>query len=62
MGAECVLGLLMTQNFSKKVQQESENLGIKCLIYPFSQIDKIQRYSVEELKSDLRLLNLREVS
>jgi len=56
MGEECVLGILITQNFSKKVQQESENMGIKCFTYSFSQIDKIQKYSFEELKSNLQLL------
>jgi hypothetical protein len=56
MGEECVLGILITQNFSKKVQQESENMGIKCFTYSFSQIDKMQKYSFKELKSNLRLL------
>jgi hypothetical protein len=57
MGEECVLGILITQNFSKKVQQESENTGIKCFTYSFSQIDKMQKYSFEELKSNLQLLS-----
>lgn len=56
MGEECVLGILITQIFSKRVQQESENMGIKCFTYSFSQIDKMQKYSFEELKSNLRLL------
>lgn len=56
MGEECVLGILITQNFSRKVQQESENTGIKCFTYSFSQIDKMQKYSFEELKSNLQLI------
>jgi hypothetical protein len=56
MGEECVLGILITQNFSRKVQQESENTGIKCFTYSFSKVDKIQKYSFEELKSNLWLL------
>jgi hypothetical protein len=59
MGEECVLGILITQDFSKKVRQESEKMGIKCFTYSFSQIDKIQKYSFEELKSNLRLLPYR---
>jgi hypothetical protein len=56
IGEECVLGILITQNFSRKVQQESENMGIKCFTYSFNQIDKMQKYSFEELKSNLQLI------
>ena len=56
MGEECVLGVLITQNFSKKVKQESENIGIKCLTYSFRQIDKMQKYSFKELESNFQLL------
>jgi len=57
MGEECVSGILIAQNFSGKVKQESENMGIKCFTYSFSQIDKMQKYSFEELKSNLQLLS-----
>jgi hypothetical protein len=57
IGEECVLGILITQNFSRKVQQESENMGTKCFTYSFSQIDKKQKYPFEELKSNLQLLS-----
>jgi hypothetical protein len=57
IGEECVLGILITQSFSKKVQQESEKMRIKCFTYSFSQIDKIQKYSFEQLKSNLQLLS-----
>ncbi len=59
IGEECVLGILIAQDFSKKVQQEAENKGIKCLVYSFGQTDKTQEYSFEELKSNFQLLPLR---
>lgn len=56
IGKECVSGILMAREFPKKVQQESENKGIKCFTYSFGQIDKTQKYSLEELKSNFQLL------
>lgn len=55
IGEECVLGILIARDFPKKVQQESENRGIKCFAYSFGQIDRAQKYSLEELKSKFQL-------
>ena len=59
MGEECVLGVLIARDFPKKVQQESGNKGIKCFIYSFDQIDKTQKYFLDELKSKFQLLPLK---
>ena len=51
IGKECVLGILIAGDFPKKLQRESDNKGIKCFIYAFGQIDKLQKYTLGELKS-----------
>lgn len=56
MGEECVSGTLIARDFPKKVQQDSENKGVRCFVYSFGQIDKTQKYSLEELKSNFQLL------
>jgi hypothetical protein len=55
IGKECVGGVLVAQDFSKKVQQEAKNKEIKCLAYSFGKIDRMQKYSLEELKSNFQL-------
>jgi len=59
IGVECELGILIAQDFSKKLQQESESKRIKCFVYSFGQIDKAKKYSVEELKANFQLLPLK---
>ncbi len=55
IGKECVLGILIARNFPKKLQRESDNRGIKCFMYAFSQIDKLQKYTLEELKTKFQI-------
>lgn len=59
IGEECLEGILIAQDCSKKVQQESDNKKIKCFTYSFDQIDKIQKYSLDILKSNFQLLSLK---
>jgi len=56
LGNECVKGILIAKDFSKKLQQEAENNKIKCFIYSFNQIDKTEKHSFKELKSNFKLL------
>jgi hypothetical protein len=55
IGAECIGGVLIARDYSKKVQQESKNKGINCFVYSFDKIDKVQKYSLEHLKSNFQL-------
>ncbi len=55
IGKECVLRILIARNFPKKLQRESDNRGIKCFMYAFSQIDKLQKYTLEELKTKFQI-------
>lgn len=56
LGEECIKGILIAQDFSKRVKREAENNKIKCFIYSFEQIDKFKKYSFNELKSRFQLL------
>lgn len=56
IGTECLLGILVAQNFSQTILQRAHDKGIKCFIYSFGQINKTQTYSLEELESNFRLL------
>lgn len=58
IGKECVAGVLIAQKFSKKLKQECENRGIKPFIYTFGQIEKSRKYTLEDLKQKLQLLNI----
>ena len=48
IGKECELGILIAEDFSRRIQQEAENKGIRCFTYSLSEIDKTQKYSLEE--------------
>jgi len=56
MGTECVAGILIAEEFPRKVLQEAESKGIKCFGYSFSHIDESQNYSFDELQSKLQLI------
>lgn len=60
MGSECVRGVLIAKDFSRKIQQESETKGIKCFAYSFGPIDKMQKHSLEDLKSAFQLTDFSE--
>ncbi len=60
IGEECIKGILIAKDFSKKVQQEAINKGIKCFIYSFGQIDKTKKCSLEELRVNFQLLPIKE--
>jgi len=52
---EYILGILIAQDFSEKVQQEAMDSGIKCIRYSLGQIDKSATYSLDELKLNFQL-------
>lgn len=54
IGEECLLGILIAGNFPKKLELEADNKRIKCFIYTFGQLDKSQKYTLEELKSKIQ--------
>jgi len=56
MGEECLEGILIARDFSRKIQKEVENKRIKCFIYSFGKIEKNKTYSLDELKSSFQLL------
>ncbi|MBT1248701.1 MULTISPECIES: endonuclease NucS domain-containing protein [unclassified Thermosipho (in: thermotogales)] len=55
VGKECVVGVLIAKDFSDKIRQMCENKGIIPFIYTFGQIEKSQKYTLEELKSKLQI-------
>lgn len=55
IGEECVSGILIARDFPKKLERELDDKRIKCFIYAFAQIDKSQKYTLEELKSKIQL-------
>lgn len=56
LGEECIRGVLIARDFSKKVQRDTETKQIKCFAYSFEQIDRTQKYSLDELKTHFKLL------
>lgn len=60
LGEECLRGILIAQDFSKKVEREAEDKQIKSFVYTFGQIDKSKTYTIDELKSRFQLLLLGE--
>ena len=57
MGSECMGGILIAKDFSRKIQQESDTGGIKCFAYSFGPIDRMQKHSLGDLKSTFRLID-----
>jgi hypothetical protein len=57
MGSECMAGVLVAKDFSRKIQQESEAGGIKCFAYSFGPTDRMQQHSLDDLKSSFRLID-----
>jgi len=55
MGEECRAGILIARDFSRKVREMSESLGIRCFIYSFELPSNTEKYSFEELQKGLRL-------
>lgn len=53
---ECLGGVLIAKEFSKKVLQSCSTVGIKCFTYTFDQVDKTQVYSLSFLKSKIQIL------
>ncbi len=60
VGGECIGGILVAQELSRKILQQAESNGIKCFAASFAQIDKLKKYSFEELKSYFLLLLQKE--
>jgi hypothetical protein len=58
VGKECVGGVLVANSFSRKIQIQAKDSSIKCFVYSFDQIDKNGEYSLDELKSNFRLVNI----
>lgn len=55
IGKECIKGILIAKDFSRKTQQEAKNKEIECFIYSFGQIDKTNIYSLEKLIVEFQL-------
>jgi hypothetical protein len=58
MGSECMGGVLVAQDFSRKIKQESGTKGIKCFAYSFGPIDRMQKNSLDDLQSAFQLINI----
>ena len=54
IGEECILGILIAGDFPKKIEGELDNKSIKRFKYSFGQIDKSEKYILEELKSKIQ--------
>lgn len=57
LGRECVGGILIAKDFSKKIRQGSGNKGVKCFNYSFGQIDKKGKYCIDDLTPNFKLTN-----
>ncbi|MDI6603402.1 MAG: hypothetical protein QME57_04865 [Patescibacteria group bacterium] len=57
IGKECISKILIARVFPKKLQQGSVDKEIKCFIYTFDQINKSQKYTLEELKANFNLIS-----
>jgi len=60
LGKECIKGVLIAKGFSKKALQQSTD-EIAYFVYSFNSLREKEKYSFEELKSNLQLLPLKEV-
>jgi hypothetical protein len=58
IGSECLGGILIAKDFPRKIQQESEIEGIKCFAYSFGTMDRMQKHSLDDLKSIFQLTNI----
>jgi hypothetical protein len=56
MGSECLQGIIIAKDFSKRIKQKSEAEGIKCFSYSFDPMDRMQKHSLDDLKSGFRLI------
>jgi len=55
IGEECIAGILVAGEISKKVQRAAQDKRIKCFAYSFTDIDKARPYSFQQLQSRLQL-------
>ncbi len=60
IGEECVAGVLIAKDFSKKVHQKCRDKRIKCFTYSFDKTDSRQKYSLTDLKSRLQIIPIKE--
>lgn len=58
IGSECMGGVLIAKDFSRKIQQESGPKGIKCFAYSFGPIDRMQKHPLGDLQSAFQLINI----
>jgi hypothetical protein len=56
IGKECIMGILIAKNFSKKVLLNCKERNIKCFAYSFGEINTSERYSIAELESRIKLI------
>jgi hypothetical protein len=60
LGNECIGGVLIAKEFSKKVQLKCREKKIKCFTYSFGEINPLQKYSIAELCSRICINPLME--
>jgi hypothetical protein len=60
LGSECIRGILIAKEFPKKVWRECKEKEIKCFTYSFDEINPLQKYSIAELGSRIRINPLME--
>jgi len=58
MGNECLAGVLLARDFSKKILQEAKRQGITTFEYKLGEIESGVPVTFQELKQDIQLIRI----